>query len=127
MWLLCAPAEDMTVVSEIGDTWSPHTAPASTADTEMIIICILALPVNILVAIGTRIANVPHDVPVENDRNTAAANRTAVIKMLAEALSPTDVYKRQSSAHGPSFPCADLTGRLNPRRRRSSFTAMPRL
>ena len=37
-WLLCAPALDITVVSEIGEIWSPQTAPARTADTEIIII-----------------------------------------------------------------------------------------
>ena len=79
----------MTVVSEIGDIWSPHTAPARTDDTEITIISRSAPPENIAVAIGTRIANVPHDVPVENERNTAAANITTGINMLADALSPT--------------------------------------
>ena len=40
-WLMCkhwAPAEDMIVVSEIGEQWSPQTAPAIQAEIEMIII-----------------------------------------------------------------------------------------
>ena len=38
MWLHCAPAEAMIVVSEIGEQWSPHTAPAMQAETAMIVI-----------------------------------------------------------------------------------------
>ena len=33
----CAPADDMMVVSEMGEQWSPHTAPAMQAEMEMII------------------------------------------------------------------------------------------
>ena len=36
-WLHWAPAEDMMVVSEMGEQWSPQTAPAMHADMEMII------------------------------------------------------------------------------------------
>ena len=32
IWLHPAPVADKIVVSEIGDVWSPNTAPASTAD-----------------------------------------------------------------------------------------------
>ena len=41
------------------------------------------------IAIGTRIANVPQLVPVENARNTATTNKTAGRNRLAEALVPT--------------------------------------
>ena len=75
-WLLCAPALDITVVSEIGEIWSPQTAPARTADTEIIIISRFVPAANMPVAIGTRIANVPQEVPVEKERNTATANST---------------------------------------------------
>ena len=37
-WLTCstcAPAEDMMVVSEMGEQWSPHTAPAQQAEMPM--------------------------------------------------------------------------------------------
>ena len=37
-WLMCsqrAPADDMIVVSEIGEQWSPQTAPARHADMPM--------------------------------------------------------------------------------------------
>jgi len=33
-----APADAMMVVSDIGEQWSPHTAPAIHAEIEMIII-----------------------------------------------------------------------------------------
>ena len=49
------------MVSEIGEMWSPHTAPermAATLNTSM-----LELP-KIATAIGIRIPNVPHEVPV---------------------------------------------------------------
>ena len=36
-WLLCAPADAMIVVSEIGEQWSPQTAPAIQAEIEIII------------------------------------------------------------------------------------------
>ena len=35
MWLHAAPAEDMMVVSEMGEQWSPQTAPARHADILM--------------------------------------------------------------------------------------------
>ena len=64
-WLLCAPALDITVVSEIGEIWSPQTAPASTADTATIIM-VGSVSENILTTMGTKIANVPQLVPEEN-------------------------------------------------------------
>jgi hypothetical protein len=36
-WLHWAPAEDMIVVSDMGEQWSPQTAPAMQADIAMII------------------------------------------------------------------------------------------
>ena len=35
-WSHCAPALAIIVVSEIGEQWSPHTAPAIQAEIEMI-------------------------------------------------------------------------------------------
>ena len=52
----------------------------------MIIISRLVFPANIPVAIGTRIANVPQEVPVETDRKIATANNTTGMKILAEAF-----------------------------------------
>ena len=34
MWLHFAPVDDRIVVSETGEQWSPHTAPAMTADRQ---------------------------------------------------------------------------------------------
>jgi hypothetical protein len=54
----------MIVVSEIGEQWSPQTAPARHADIPMIP---SVLPTGkIAVTIGIRIPNVPQLVPVEN-------------------------------------------------------------
>ena len=66
-WLHCAPAEAMIVVSEIGEQWSPHTAPAIQAEMEMTISSWLLLA-NTETTIGIRIPNVPQEVPVANDR-----------------------------------------------------------
>ena len=79
----------MTVVSEIGETWSPHTAPARTADTEIIIISSCFASGNMATTIGTRIAKVPQLVPVENARNTPTINITAGIITPAEVWEPT--------------------------------------
>ncbi len=65
MWLDCAPELDMMVVSEIGEIWSPQTAPASTAATATIIM-LGSVSLNILTTMGTRMANVPQLVPEEN-------------------------------------------------------------
>ena len=54
------------VVSEIGEMWSPHTAPDKIAATDTAIIG-LASP-KIARAIGIKIPNVPHEVPVANAR-----------------------------------------------------------
>jgi len=64
MWSHCAPAEDIIVVSEIGEQWSPQTAPARQADIPMIR---FSLPAGkIATTMGIRIPKVPQDVPVEN-------------------------------------------------------------
>lgn len=83
----------MIVVSEIGEMWSPHTAPAKTADTE-ITIMFWSVEANMSITIGTRIANVPHDVPVEKPRKIAIANMITGMKMLALALLPTVVLTK---------------------------------
>ena len=67
-----APVEDRMVVSEMGEQWSPNTAPASTAP-------IMSKTYSTLnssaksTAIGIIIAKVPQDVPVENAISAARA------------------------------------------------------
>ena len=97
----------MTVVSEIGDTWSPHTAPESTDATAMIIICMLSAPGNIAIAIGTRMANVPQLVPVENDRKIATRNKIAGSSTLAEALEPTRFSTKEAISRASPIPFSD--------------------
>ena len=78
MWLHCAPADDIIVVSEIGEQWSPQTAPARQADID---IMPSSLPTGkIAKTIGIKIPNVPQDVPVANaipqaTRKIIAGNR----------------------------------------------------
>ena len=57
----------MIVVSEIGEQWSPQTAPAIQAEIEMIII-VSFVPWNTATTIGISIPNVPQEVPVANAR-----------------------------------------------------------
>lgn len=57
----------MMVVSDMGEQWSPHTAPAIQAEIEMIISCGLELA-NTETTMGIRIPKVPQEVPVANAR-----------------------------------------------------------
>lgn len=73
MWLHPAPVDERIVVSEIGEQWSPNTAPANTEamtgsniDTSVV--------ATICPAIGNKIPNEPHDVPVANAINPAKTN-----------------------------------------------------
>ena len=61
----------MMVVSEMGEQWSPQTAPAIQAEIATIVIGSPA--VKTLRTIGIRIPNVPHDVPVAKESPTAIA------------------------------------------------------
>ena len=62
----------MIVVSDIGDTWSPHTAPAIHADMDMMRSG--AAAGNTAMHIGIRMPNVPQDVPVAKASNAATMN-----------------------------------------------------
>ena len=77
MWLHAAPAEDMIVVSEIGEQWSPHTAPARHAEILMTSISPASACGNTVQTIGIRIEKVPQLVPVENARKTETRNTIA--------------------------------------------------
>ena len=65
----------MMVVSEIGEMWSPHTAPAMQAEMEMIR---SGSPMgNTAMQMGMRMPKVPHDVPVAKARNIATTKMMA--------------------------------------------------
>ena len=74
MWLHMAPVEDMIVVSEIGEQWSPQTAPARQAETDTISSSGSSPTAT---TIGRRMPKVPQDVPVEKDIPTATTNTIA--------------------------------------------------
>ncbi len=59
----------MMVVSEIGEQWSPQTAPAMQAEIATIVIG--SPEENTLRTMGIRIPNVPQEVPVAKERPTA--------------------------------------------------------
>jgi len=80
--------DDNTVVSEIGEQWSPHTAPASTHAIAEYMMCIpvgSAIPCTTITAHasgminGTRIAMVPQLVPVVKAVIAARMNAIAGI------------------------------------------------
>ena len=80
----------MIVVSEIGEQWSPQTAPAIQAEIAMIIRVLLMSPLKISTTIGMSRPNVPQEVPVENAMNTAIAKMIAGRKFIhAPALALT--------------------------------------
>lgn len=88
-WLHCAPALAITVVSEIGEQWSPHTAPAMHAEIEIILIGSEDSG-NAAMQIGISMPNVPHEVPVANAKKHAITKIIAGRKILnPEALPAT--------------------------------------
>ena len=84
-WLHCAPADDIIVVSEIGEQWSPQTAPARQADIPIIRSSLSAG--KIAATIGISIPKVPQDVPVEKDRIHATINIIAGKKFARPAAA----------------------------------------
>ena len=74
MWLQCAPVEERMVVSEIGEQWSPNTAPAMTADMQGIISEGSTLTA-MAAAIGNMMPNVPQLVPVAKAITPASMNK----------------------------------------------------
>ncbi len=64
------------VVSEIGEIWSPQTAPDRQAATVMTSMVLGESP-NTATAIGIRMPNVPQEVPVANARPSAIRKKIA--------------------------------------------------
>ena len=67
----------MIVVSEIGEQWSPQTAPAMQAEIAIIINSLFTSLWNALTTIGIKSPKVPHDVPVANAKNAPIKNTNA--------------------------------------------------
>ena len=78
MWLHWAPADAMMVVSDIGEQWSPHTAPAMHAEIDIIII-VWFVPEKMFTTIGMSMPKVPHEVPVAKARKAPTRNMIAGI------------------------------------------------
>ena len=120
MWLHCAPAEDIIVVSEIGEQWSPQTAPARQADIPIII---SGSPAGkMVVTIGISMPKVPQDVPVEKERKQATKKIMAGKKFIRPAaelfiISPTYTF-------APSNPVAFLRAVANVRIRMAGTIAL---
>lgn len=108
-WLHCAPADAMIVVSEIGEQWSPQTAPAIQAEIEMIII-VSFVPWNTATTIGIRIPNVPQEVPVANARKHPTrkmiAGRRFINPPVAEFITEaTNGVASETVCHCFQSPC----------------------
>ena len=92
MWWHWAPAEARMVVSEIGEAWSPQTAPERTAATQTTSMLGSFMP-STAIAIGIRMPNVPHDVPVAKARPEATRKKIGGRNMMMEAcvltIAPT--------------------------------------
>lgn len=73
----------MIVVSEIGEQWSPHTAPAIHAEMEMIISWGLD-SANTATTIGMSMPKVPQEVPVEKARKQPTRKIMAGRKFIRE-------------------------------------------
>ena len=83
------------VVSEMGEQWSPHTAPAMQAEMEMIII-VSFCPWNTATTMGIRIPKVPHEVPVAKarqhpTRKTMAGRKFIRLLALDRTRSDTNI------------------------------------
>ena len=62
------------VVSDIGEQWSPHTAPAKQDEIDIISISLSIGSIGTI--IGKSTPNVPQEVPVENESPKAIINIT---------------------------------------------------
>ena len=91
------------VVSEIGEQWSPQTAPARQAEIE-IINNLSSKPTP--TTIGNKIPNVPQEVPVAKARNTATRNTIAGKNNVR--LSAPDLNKVLTNTSAPSRPVIPL-------------------
>ena len=99
MWLIMlhlVPVAAMMVVSEIGDTWSPKTEPAKTD-------AIVIVQSSLLIgkrgkAIGMNIAEVPQEVPVEQDNKTASAKIITGIK-----YEEAELFLTKLEINSPAF------------------------
>ena len=98
-WLQPAPAEAMMVVSEIGEQWSPQTAPAMQAETQMIV---LSGAGDAARTIGMRMPKVPHEVPVENARTIAMTKMIAGRKFCRPAAGPLMICEMKTLAPSES-------------------------
>ena len=89
----------MIVVSEIGEQWSPQTAPAMQAETAMIVIDEPGIAAR---TIGIRMPNVPQLVPVENARMTAITKMIAGRKFCRPAAGPLMMSEMKTFAPSES-------------------------
>ena len=86
------------VVSEMGEQWSPHTAPAIHAEMEIIISWGLEFS-KTATTIGIRIPKVPHEVPVEKARKHPTRKIMAGRKTISPLALCSMAEATNSAAH----------------------------
>src|SRR5690625_1605507 len=96
-----APVEDRIVVSEIGEAWSPRTAPASTAPKAGSNNSGWSTDVMIAPAIGSSSPNEPQEVPVAKAIREATRNITGT-SQAGDMFAPSTNSPRYSPV--PSAP-----------------------
>ena len=89
-------------MSDIGEQWSPQTAPERQAAIEITSISYVFPPSNTLHTIGTNIANVPQLVPVAKARNSATKKIIAGRNKLNAQAEPATISRTKNLA--PSNP-----------------------
>ena len=80
----------MIVVSEMGEQWSPQTAPAIQAEIARIV-RLLSKPWNAERTMGIRMPNVPQEVPVEKERPTAIRKMIAGRNIIRDSAEPLTI------------------------------------
>ena len=96
----------MMVVSEMGEQWSPHTAPAMQAETHTMASGLPLLRGNTLSTMGIRMPKVPQDVPVAKARKQPMRNTMAgssIWNPAAECSTTAATYSRAPSESVMAF------------------------
>jgi len=105
MWRHCAPVDERIVVSEIGEQWSPITEPERIEESTSALSDGSTLS-HTAIAIGMRMPNVPHEVPVE--KAITAASRKSAAGRTASGRTPARAARSTEPAMNESMPSSLL-------------------
>ena len=111
----------MTVVSEMGEIWSPQTAPARHAEMP-IFMSTGSEEAKMAVTMGMRMPKVPQLVPVEKARKTAT--RKIMAGSMEKRLSAAPPTTPATNTSAPRAPVMDLRVSAKVRMSRAGTMAM---